>query len=258
VSPRIAECEISYVPRQPIDVARAALQHDEYERRLAAHGCSVIHAADALEMPDGVFVEDAALVLDDVAIITRPGAPSRRSETESVAATLERYRPLRRIEAPATLDGGDVLIVGETLYVGLSQRTNLATLQQLDAVPINFQNCLHLKSALTLIGDRTLLLNPEWVDAAQFDGFNIIAIDPHEPHAANALRLDDALLYSSSYPRTRAILESYGFNVETTDMSELEKAEGGVTCCSIIFSELPRRSRRSTPAAREEPSTETH
>lgn len=237
VSPRIAECELSTIARQPIDAVRAASQHGEYERRLAAHGYEVVRVADAPEMPDAVFVEDAAVVLRDVAIITRPGALSRRGEIESVASALERYRPIRRIEPPATLDGGDVLVVGERLYVGLSRRTNMAAVQQLDAIPVQFQNCLHLKSAVTLIGDRTLLMNPQWVDPAQFPGFEIIAVDPQEPHGANALRLHDTLLYSASYPRTCTLLESRGFGVETIDVSELEKAEAGVTCCSIIVSE---------------------
>lgn len=234
VSPEIGRCELSFIERQPIDASRAAAQHDEYERRLAALGCKVIHAADAPQMPDAVFVEDAAVALDDVAIITRPGAESRRGETESIAEVLQRYRPLRHIEAPATLDGGDVLVIDEDLYVGLSQRSNMAAVQQLNAFPIRFQGCLHLKSAVTLIADRTLLLNPEWVDAAQFRGFDIIRVE--EPHGANALRIGEKILYSASYPRTRRLLEKRGFQVEVLDLSELEKAEAGVTCCSVIFS----------------------
>src|SRR5438132_5319157 len=235
VSPRIGECELSYVERQPIDAARAAEQHGEYERSLAAHGCTIVRVADAPDMPDAVFVEDAAVVLDDVAIITRPGASSRRGETESVAAVLQRYRPLIRIEPPATLDGGDVLFIDRKLYVGISQRTNEAAVAQLEATPIRFQNCLHLKSAVTQIGERTLLLNLDWVDPDQFAGFEIIAVD--EPFGANALRIGETLLYSASYPRTRRRLEGRGFHVDCLDLSELEKAEAGVTCCSLIFSE---------------------
>ncbi len=237
VSPAIGQCELSYLERQPIDPALAAAQHDQYERRLAAYGCRVIRTEDAPELPDAVFVEDAAVVLEDIAIIARPGAVSRRAETESVAAAVKRFRPLHRIGPPATLDGGDVLAIGGMLYVGLSQRTNMAAVQQLNAVPIRFQNCLHLKSAVTQIGDRTLLLNPQWVDPGQFPGFEVIAVDPQEPFAANALRLDDILIYSASYPRTRRLLEARGFHVETLDLFELEKAEAGVTCCSLIFSE---------------------
>jgi len=235
VSPRIAQCELTFLQRRPIDPARAAAQHDVYERLLEAHGCTIVHVADVPEMPDGVFVEDAAIVMDDIAIITRPGAASRRGETESVAEALERYRPLRRIEAPATLEGGDVLVLDQKMCIGLSQRTNMAAVQQLDAIPIRFQNCLHLKSAVTVIGEKTLLLNPDWVDPKQFRGFECISVNASEPFAANALRIGDTILYSASNPRTRRALEMRGFHVEQVDISELEKAEASVTCCSLIF-----------------------
>jgi len=237
LSPEIGRCELSYIERQPIDYRRAAAQHEEYERRLAAHGCTIVHVAPAPDMPDGVFVEDAAVVLDDIAIVTRPGAESRRGETSSVAAVLKRYRKLRFVEAPATLDGGDVLAIDGKLYIGVSQRTNEAAVAQLKAIAVRFRNCLHLKSAVTQIDARTLLLNPEWVDGSQFRRFDVIAVDEQEPFAANALRIGDALLYSSSYPRTRRLLERRGFHVETLDLDELEKAEAGVTCCSLVFSE---------------------
>jgi dimethylargininase len=234
VSPSIGQCELSYIQRQPIDFARASAQHDEYERRLAAHGLRIVRLPPAPEMPDAVFVEDDAVVLDDFAIIARPGAASRRGETASVAEALSQFRPLRFIEPPATLDGGDVLVTGGRWYVGISQRTNGAAVRQLGATPIRFQNCLHLKSAVTQIAERTLLLNPEWIDAKQFSGFEIISVE--EPFAANALRIGDTLVYSASYPRTRRLLEGRGFHVETLDLSELEKAEAGVTCCSLLFS----------------------
>ena len=235
LSPEIGRCELSYIERQPIDVARAQRQHDAYERLLEKHGCTIIHAAPAPQMPDAVFVEDAAVVLDDVAIITRPGAESRRGETESIATALKRFRKLKRVEAPATLDGGDVLAIKNKLYIGMSQRSNEAAVEQLGATAIEFRNCLHLKSAVTQIGERTLLLNPDWVDARQFPGFEAISVDPREPFAANVLRLDDVLIYSASYPLTRRRLQSRGFHVETLEVDELEKAEAAVTCCSLVF-----------------------
>lgn len=237
LSPEIGRCELSYIERQPIDFRRAAEQHDEYVSRLAAHGCHIVRAAETPDMPDGVFVEDAAIVLDDVAIVTRPGAASRRGETASVAEALQRYRKLRRVEAPATLDGGDVLAIDGRLYIGVSQRTNEAAVEQLKAIAVRFRNCLHLKSAVTQIDERTLLVNPEWVDASQFRRFDVIAVDEDEPFGANALRIGNALLYSSSYPRTRRLLERRGFHVDALDLDELEKAEAGVTCCSLLFSE---------------------
>jgi len=234
VSPRIAECELSFIERKPIDFARAAAQHDVYERILAANGCEIVHVPAEPDMPDSVFVEDTAVILDDVAIITRPGAVSRGGEVESVANVLQRYRPLFRVTEPATVDGGDVLVIGQRLYIGRSQRTNLEAIEQLNAIPIDFQGCLHLKSAVTQIGDETLLLNPRWVDARQFSDLNYVAVDPAEPFGANALRLADALIFSASHPRTRKLLESRGYRVEVVDVSELEKAEAGVTCCSVI------------------------
>ncbi len=243
VSPNIAQCELSYIGRQPIDAARAAAQHHEYERCLAAHGYAVIPIAPAPELPDGVFVEDCAVVLNELAIITRPGAESRQAETGSVATALGFYRTVRAIESPATIDGGDVLHVGRKIYVGPSQRTNEAGIVQLRSyvyefgyrvIPVQFRGCLHLKSAVTQIDDTTLLLNPDWVAAEQFEEPNTLAIDPREPHAANILRLGDTLLHSASYPATQQILASRGYRVERVDLFELEKAEAGVTCCRSL------------------------
>jgi dimethylargininase len=240
VSATIADCELTFLDRQPIDAARAAAQHEAYERCLAEH-CSVERLPAAPDLPDSVFVEDIAIVLDEIAIITRPGAESRRAETQSVEAALQRYRPLSRVREPGTVDGGDILLLDRTMYAGRSQRTNDIGIAQLralakgcDVVPVSFSGCLHLKSAVTRVGERTLLINGDWVDGALFRGFETISVDPSEPHAANALRLDDVILFSASHPRTRRALERRGYHVETVDVSELEKAEAGVTCCSII------------------------
>jgi len=244
VSPTIARCELSFLDRVPIDVARATAQHEAYERCLESLGCTVVHAEPAPDLPDAVFVEDVAVVLDEVAIITRPGAESRRPETEGIAAVLQRHRNVRGIEAPATLDGGDVLRIGRTIYVGRSLRTNDDGIEELGAIaaefgyviaPVAFRGCLHLKSAVTQAGDRLLLVNPEWIDVRQFRGFEAMPIDPSEPFAANILRIGGALLHGASYPRTRRRLEDRRLRVETVDLSEFEKAEGGVTCCSILM-----------------------
>ena len=245
VSPAIGDCELTFVERQPIDAVRAAAQHDQYEHALARHGCTVVRIAAAPELPDAVFVEDAAIVLDEIAVITRPGAESRQAETASVAAMLQNYRPLVHIQAPATIDGGDVLRLDRTLYVGRSQRTNEAALEQLQrlapdykVVAVYFRGCLHLKSAVTQIEKRTLLFNPDWIEA--FKGFEMIAVDPTEPFAANALYLDGVIVLSDSHTRTRHRLEQRGYRVVPVDVSELEKAEAGVTCCSLMV-ERPNR-----------------
>jgi dimethylargininase len=244
LSPRINERELTFIDREPIDVARAAVQHEAYEQRLEAHGCRVVRVEGEPAMPDGVFVEDAAIVLDEIAVITRPGAASRRGETESVARALHRYRAVRSIEAPATIDGGDVLRVGRTLFVGQSRRTSdraIAQLRELlepigyTIVPVPIRDCLHLKSAATYIGNSTILFSPECVEPHLFGAVETVTVDPSEPFAANALALNGTLLMSTSYPRTRRVLEQRGFRVETIENDEMEKAEAGVTCCSIIF-----------------------
>lgn len=244
VSPAIAECELTHLAREPIDSARASAQHDNYERRLEQLGCRVRRLPVEPALPDSVFVEDTAVVTDELAVITRPGAASRRPETASIARVLEAFRKLAFIESPGTLDGGDVLRVGKTVFVGLSQRTNQEGINQLAALlnPFGYEvraiplaDCLHLKTAVTEVADGTLLINRDWINASAFAGWKLIDVDPAEPFAANALLIGDTVVYPTAFPLTRAKLESYGVKVLTVDVSELGKAEGGVTCCSLIL-----------------------
>lgn len=244
ISASIASCELSFVSREPIDLPLAHAQHAAYQRALEALGCQliVLPAEDALA--DAVFVEDVALVLDEVALMTRPGAASRRAEGRAVATVLRQHRPLLAIEAPGTLDGGDVMRVGKRIFVGQSARSNASAVDQLQALlaphgyrveSVPMRDCLHLKSAVTAVSDDTLLINPQWVSATAFADFKLIEIDPAEPHAANALRIGDALVYPACFPRTQARLQAAGIEVRTVDVSELQKAEGAVTCCSLVF-----------------------
>lgn len=244
VGPSLARCELTHLPRQAIDVDLARAQHHQYEECLASLGCTIRRLPAEPELPDSVFVEDTAVVLDEVAVITRPGAPSRRPETVAVGGALQDYRRLWHIEPPGTLDGGDVLRVSRTLYVGLTQRTNPAGIEQLEAllapygytvrgVPV--EGCLHLKSAVTQVAPGTLLINRRWVDAAAFEPIKLLDVDPSEPYAANALLVGEAAIYPSAYPRTRRRLEAHGIAIRPVDVSELAKAEGAVTCCSLIF-----------------------
>ena len=243
VPPSIARCELTHLERQPIDVTRAAAQHAAYEAALAALGCAVRRLPAEPELPDSVFVEDAAVVTDEVAVIARPGAASRRAETGSVAAALQPYRPLRAIVPPGTLDGGDVLRVGRRVFVGRSARTNAEGALQLRRLLAPFgyavecveaRGCLHLKTAVTAVADDLLLLNPSWVDAGALGGMRWMAVDPAEPYAANVLRIGDALVASAAFPRTRERLKALGLRVVSVNVSELAKAEAGVTCCSIL------------------------
>jgi dimethylargininase len=254
VSPSLAQCELTHLNREPIDVARATAQHANYEHVLSSLGATVLRVAAAPELPDAVFIEDTAIVLDEVAIMTRPGAPSRRDESPAVALTLAGYRPVYSLSAPATLDGGDVLRLGNTLYAGRSSRTNEHGIHQLRdivapfgyrLVQVELTGCLHLKSAVTSLAADLLLLNPAWVSVAAFPGCEALLIDEQEPHAANALRIADTILYPAQFPRTLARLVESGLRVATVDCSELAKAEGAVTCCSLVFEASPREGGRS-------------
>jgi dimethylargininase len=244
VDAALADCELSFVDRAPIDVALAKVQHAAYCEALAGLGCEVVALPPAPGHPDSVFVEDTAIVVDELAFVTRPGAQSRRGETDSVAAALARWRPLQRIAAPGTVDGGDVLRIGRTLYVGASARSNGEAVAQLRTALaphgyrveyVSTRGCLHLKSAVTAVADGVLLLQPEWTDRSAFAGYDLIEVDPAEEHAANALRVGDAIVYPDCFPRTRERLERAGVRVVGVDVSELQKAEGAVTCCSIVF-----------------------
>ena len=240
----LADCTVTHIGRSAIDVGRARAQHAEYEQVLAQHGWDVERVPAAMDLADSVFVEDTAAVFDEIAVVTRPGAPSRERETDGVARALGRYRAIATIVAPGTLDGGDVLRAGRDVYVGMSSRTNAEGLRQLAAVVspygyrvhgVGTRGCLHLKTAVTCATDGILVINPEWFDAQQIPGFEHVDVDPAEPFAANVLRLGDAVLVSASAPRTRARLESRGVSTVAVDVSELAKAEGALTCCSILL-----------------------
>jgi dimethylargininase len=244
VSPAITQCELTHLERVPIDYESARSQHAQYLAALRRLDIQIQSLPAEPDLPDSVFVEDTALVLDECAVITRPGADSRKPEIESIARALGPYRTLFHIQAPATLDGGDVLRLDRTLYVGLSSRTNQEGIDQLRALlrPLGYSvegasvtGCLHLKTAITQVGPDTLLVNPAMIEKDDFPGWNFIEVDPAEPLAANALLVGDHLIYPSAYPLTQARLEAAGLQLVLVDASELAKAEGGVTCCSLIF-----------------------
>jgi dimethylargininase len=244
VSPTIAQCELTHLAREPLDPARAAAEHHGYARVLGELGCDVQWIPPTPALPDAVFVEDTAVVVDEVAVITRPGALSRRPETHSMAEALAPYRRVVAIEAPGTLDGGDVLRVGRVLYVGRSARTNAEGIAQLarHLAPhgyavraVETRGCLHLKSAVTELADGMLLVNPAWVEPRDFSEFTLVEVDPAEPQAANALRVGGRVVHAAAWARTRERLERCGVRTVPVDVSELAKAEAGVTCCSVIF-----------------------
>jgi dimethylargininase len=244
ISPNFNKCELTHLDRVPIDVALAQAQHYQYQAALRQLGCEVIALPAEPDLPDSVFVEDVAIVLDEVAIITRPGADSRKPEARLIAEALKPYRKLKFIEAPGTVDGGDVLRVDKTLYVGLSSRSNQATIDQmlLHLTPLGYSvqgikvtGCLHLKSAVTQVAADALLINPQWVDVAYFKTFRLIEVNPGEPGAANAVWVDRGVVYPSNFPRTQQRLIEHDVSLISVDASEVQKAEGAVTCCSLIF-----------------------
>ena len=263
----ITQCELTHLARAPIDRGRAVAEHAEYEAALERLGCRVQRLPDAPELPDSVFVEDTAVVFDEVAVIARPGAASRRPEVEAMVKALAPHRRLALIEPPGTLDGGDVLVTPGRVFIGVSGRTTAEGVRQFaahvaplgyDTIALPVTGCLHLKSAVTLAslpptggsyGERAplgaveatragrpvLVINPAWADAQYFDGFDLIDIDPSEPAAANVLRIGEQVICAAEYPRTRARLESQGIATTTVPAGELAKAEGGVTCGSVLL-----------------------
>jgi len=244
ISPRLAECELTFHTRQPIDLRLAESQHEAYCRTLERLGLEVRRLEGNRDFPDACFVEDTAVVFDELALICRPGAESRRGETAIIAGELARHRELAHIEAPATLDGGDLLAVGRSIFVGLSRRTNAAGFEAVARIlrprgyevkAVETTGSLHLKSAVTAIDDGTLFVTPQWIDTAPFAGFELITTPGEEPEAANVLRVGETLLVAAGFPRAAALLAARVPRLELVDISELRKAEAGLTCSSLIF-----------------------
>jgi dimethylargininase len=244
VSPAIVECEISFIDRHPIDLAIAQEQHHAYEKLLERLGARVISLPAEPALPDSMFVEDPAIVLGELAVLFPLGTDSRRPEAASLAKALSNFRKLEYVNLPGTLEGGDVLRIARKLFVGLTRRSNAEGIRQLGAIlaPHHYEviavpvtGCLHLKSAVTHIGGNVLLANRTMFDSTPFAGYDWIDVDPTEPHAANALAFGGTIIFPASFPRTRARLEARGFHVTPLDISELQKAESGLTCSSLLF-----------------------
>jgi len=244
VSPLLVNCELSFITRQPIDLAIAREQHRSYEKILAQLGARVVSLPAEPELPDSMFVEDPALVLDELAVIFPLGTETRRREAATIAAALSPFRKLCHVKLPGTIEGGDILRIGKQLFVGLTARSNQEGIAKLTrivephgygvtGVPVT--GCLHLKSAVTWLGNHTLLANRAWFDSSFLNGYEWLDVDPAEPHAGNALALGGAVIFPASFERTRARIEARGFHVVSIDISELQKAESGLTCSSLLF-----------------------
>jgi dimethylargininase len=248
-SPRMEEAVRTFIDVAPIDLACVAAQHAAYRRALAEAGARVVVLDTNIAHADAVFVEDTAIVLDEVAILASMGAPSRRDEPAGVEAELRRHRgELVRIEAPATLEGGDVLRVGRTLLVGVTSRTNRAGIEALEAATRRFgyavravrvAGCLHLKTACTALPDGALLVNRRALDPRDLEGFALVDVAEGEPDAANVALVGDRVLMTAAHPGTLDLVRARGFAVDALDLSELAKAEGSATCLSLLFSGAP-------------------
>jgi dimethylargininase len=237
-------CERTYVPRGGIDYALAARQHVAYCGVLTECGARVITLPAEPHLPDSTFVEDTAIVLDEVAVLCSMGAEPRRAEPRLMEPVLREHRQIESIELPATIDGGDVLRVGRTLLVGRSSRTSDAAIAALsaigarygyDIIPVAVRGCLHLKTACTALPDGRLIVNREWIDADALTGRELIDVPAAEPWAANSLSLKGQVLLDAAHPQTAELIERLGAPVHRIELSEFAKAEGGVTCLSLLI-----------------------
>lgn len=249
VSRSLERCELLHLPRQPVDPDRAAEQHANYLAALESAGIRVTLLPEEPDLPDAAFVEDAVVVLDEVAVICRPAAASRQAEAERLAPVISKIRPTRKIVLPGTLEGGDVLRAGKTLFTAISTRTNREGVRQLAGivspfgyrvVAVAIEGCLHLKTAVTSPAEGRLVANPAWVDLTPFEGFEVFPVPPGEPWGANTLAVNGKIFVAASAPKTAELLESSGLVLQRVEITELQKAEAGLTCLSVLFRQSDR------------------
>ena len=242
----IARCELTHMTREPIDVARAREQHRQFCDVLATLTDALVALPPLEEFPDSTFVEDPVVVLDEVAILCRSGAASRRGEAALLEPVVARFREILRLEEPALVDGGDVLCMGRTVYVGQASRSNADGVRQLADLlsphgytvkPAQTVGCLHLTTGCSRITPETVMVNPAWVDPATFaaDGFDVVACDPAEPFAANSRLVGNTIVFPAEFERTRQRLEQRGLRLAAVPFGELAKAEAGPSCASLVF-----------------------
>jgi dimethylargininase len=246
VSPDISQCELTFRPRECVDYERAASQHESYRNFLKQRGAEVVYLDACEELPDCCFVADTAVVLDELAVIASMGAAARRGEITAIEKVLSQHRELARLAPPATLDGGDVVVMGREIFVGRSSRTNLEGIEAFARIvspfgykvtPVAVSGSLHLTTACSAIDDETLLVNPRWIDATPFARFWVWHVPEQEPWAANIVRVREAVCVEAGAPRTLELIGKHCADVEVLDISEFRKAEGSLSCLSILFSD---------------------
>lgn len=244
ISASFARCELTYLDRVPIDIDRARQQHAAYEAVLESLGWTIERLPTLDDQPDAVFVEDAAIALDEIAVVAPMGASSRAGESRTVEEALARHLPVARLTPPATLDGGDVMRAARRVFVGCSRRTNAAAIEQLrellarfdyDVIPVAVKGALHLKSACSIVGEGTVLANTDWVDMSPFAGMTVLPVDSSEAWGASVLHSHGHVVMPTGFPRTAHTLGERGLVVHELNLTEIRKAEGGPTCLSILL-----------------------
>ena len=244
VSPRIAECELTFIERLPIDFERAVQQHQRYEELLRSLGVGVLQIPADHHCPDCCFLEDTALVLDEFAVLTRSGSEARCREVGGVAAAIRQHRAVVQIEAPATLEGGDVLRIGRDLFIGVTTRTTGRGVEALQKYvephgyrvrAVSVRGALHLKSVCTALDEHTILADATRVDLAPFSNFEVVQVPTEEWMAANVLLVNGAVCMHGGFRKTIGLVQQRGIDVRTVDISEFLKAEAGLTCMSLLF-----------------------
>lgn len=243
-STSIGDCLLTHMQRAPIDHALAMRQHEAYCDALARVGCEVVRIEPANDCPDAVFVEDPVVVVDELGVIARPATDSRRRERASMEAALKPYRELAHITSPATIEGGDVIRVGRTLFVGRGTRTNEEGVRQLrehvgplgyEVIPVPVTGCLHLKTGACSIGKGRVLVNADWVETSAFEGVELIPVSADEPWSANGVLVGESMVVPAGAPKTSAMLRDLGLEVHEVGLSEMQKAEGSATCLCVLL-----------------------
>lgn len=240
----LQNCELTYLESEKIDMQKALSQHQAYIKMIQECGVEVDVIKDNLDLADSVFVEDPIIVFDEVAVVTSMGVESRRSESEALENYFSKIKPIRQIKLPAKIEGGDVLVIGKKVYVGLSPRTNQEAIDALAAIlkPYEYEvigvkvhGCLHLKTCCTALDNQTLLINKEWVDTKDFQGYAIIETPKEEPFGANIMQINGYICMNKAFPKTLALIEKLEYKVKSCDISEFVKAEAGLTCMSVRY-----------------------
>ena len=240
----LASGERTFIEREPIQFETALRQHSNYADALSGLGLRLLHLPSMEAFPDSVFVEDTAIILDEFAILAQMGTFSRRPEVDGIAPILKKYREVMHLESPASLEGGDVIVSGKTILIGVSRRSNVIGARQVEQLtkslgykvtPVSVHGCLHLKTACTRLPDGRLLLNPRWIDSSALAEFRTLEIPEEEPWAACQLSVGNRCVIDDRYLATVELLSREKYHVQPIPLSELAKAEAGPTCLSLIF-----------------------